>query len=79
MIMKKFAGFRLDENAQAEIKTLVQNKRYKNFSEFMDKAVENLLKLEKRKDKTKDFLETDEGREFLKQLVIRILDHDKQI
>jgi Arc/MetJ-type ribon-helix-helix transcriptional regulator len=77
--MKKFAGFRLDENAQAEIKTLVQNKRYKNFSEFMDKAVENLLKLEKRKDKTKDFLETDEGREFLKQLVIRILDHDKQI
>lgn len=76
--MKDFVGFRLGKKEREQIENLIKNGRYKNISNFMNKAVENLLKIDNRKDKVEDFLDTEEGTNFVKQLIVKIQDKEKR-
>jgi Arc/MetJ-type ribon-helix-helix transcriptional regulator len=75
--MKHFVGFRISDKDKARIESLIVEERYKSVSDFMNKAIENMLKIDNRKDSVKDFLDTEEGTLFVKQLITKIQDKEK--
>jgi len=76
--MKKFVGLRVSERELERIAVLIEAKKYKNISEFLNKAIEYLLAAEDRKDTAKEFLDTPEGIEFVTQLILKIQANDKK-